>query len=213
MPDSSLSGGDVALVAVVLAISVAALVFAMYLVKAVLAADQGTVKMRDIAQAVQEGAAAYLRRQFRTLGVFAVIVFLLLLVLPVADGGWGTRVGRAIFFLVGALFSASVGFIGMTLATRANVRVAAAANAGGYLPSFRTAYRTGGVVGMITIGLGLFGAALALLLFDETAPIVLEVFGFGGALLAMFMRVGGGIFTKAADVGADLVVKDDAAIT
>ncbi|MDT0275885.1 sodium-translocating pyrophosphatase, partial [Blastococcus goldschmidtiae] len=95
---------------------------------------------------------------------------------------------------------------------RANVRVAAAANAGGYLPSFRTAYRTGGVVGMITIGLGLFGAAPVLLLFDETAPIVLEGFGFGGALLAMFMRVGGGIFTKAADVGADLVGKVEAGI-
>src|SRR3712207_275421 len=91
MPDSSLSNGDMALVAVVLVISLAALGFAYYLVRAVLAADQGTVKMREIAQAVQEGAAAYLRRQFRTLAVFAVIVFLLLLVLPVAEGGWGTR--------------------------------------------------------------------------------------------------------------------------
>jgi K(+)-stimulated pyrophosphate-energized sodium pump len=212
MPDSALSGGDVVLVTIVLAVSLAALAFAAYLVRAVLASDQGTVKMREIAQAVQEGATAYLRRQFRTLGVFAVIVFLLLLVLPVADGGWGTRTGRALFFLVGALFSASVGFIGMTLATRGNVRVAAAARGGGYQPSFRIAYRTGGVVGMITIGLGLFGSALALLLFDETAPIVLEGFGFGGALLAMFMRVGGGIFTKAADVGADLVGKVEAGI-
>ena len=127
--------------------------------------------MREIAQAVQEGAAAYLRRQFRTLAVFAVIVFLVLLVLPVADGGWGTRVGRAVFFLIGAGFSASVGFIGMTLATRGNVRVAAAARAGGYRPAFRIAYRTGGVCAMISVGLGLFGAALALLLFDETAPI------------------------------------------
>jgi K(+)-stimulated pyrophosphate-energized sodium pump len=212
MPDSSLSGGDVALVAIVLVISLAALGFAAYQVRAVVAADQGTTKMRDIARAVQEGAAAYLRRQFRTLGVFAVIVFLLLLVLPVADGGWETRIGRAIFFLVGALFSAAVGFIGMTLATRGNVRVAAAANSGGYRPAFRLAYRTGGVVGMITVGLGLFGSALALLLFDDTAPVVLEGFGFGGALLAMFMRVGGGIFTKAADVGADLVGKVEAGI-
>jgi K(+)-stimulated pyrophosphate-energized sodium pump len=212
MPDSSLSGGDMALIAIVLVVSLAALGFAAFLVRAVLAADQGTVKMREIAQAVQEGAAAYLRRQFRTLGVFAVIVFLLLLVLPVADGGWGTRVGRAVFFLIGAGFSASVGFIGMTLATRGNVRVAAAARAGGYRPAFRIAYRTGGVCGMITVGLGLFGAALALLLFGQTAPIVLEGFGFGGALLAMFMRVGGGIFTKAADVGADLVGKVEAGI-
>ncbi|SNS67213.1 K(+)-stimulated pyrophosphate-energized sodium pump [Geodermatophilus pulveris] len=212
MPDSALSGGDVVLVTIVLAISLAALAFAGYLVRAVLAADQGTATMREIAQAVQEGAAAFLRRQFKTLGVFAVVVFLLLLLLPVADGGWGTRLGRALFFLVGALFSAAVGFIGMTLATRGNVRVAAAARGGGYQPSFRIAYRTGGVVGMITIGLGLFGSALALLFFDETAPIVLEGFGFGGALLAMFMRVGGGIFTKAADVGADLVGKVEAGI-
>ncbi|HYX97846.1 MAG TPA: sodium-translocating pyrophosphatase [Geodermatophilus sp.] len=212
MPDSALSGGDVVLVAIVLAVSLAALAFAAYLVRAVMAADQGTPTMREIAQAVQEGAAAYLRRQFKTLGVFAVIVFLLLLVLPVHDGGLGTRIGRALFFLVGALFSATVGFIGMTLATRGNVRVAAAARAGGYRPAFRIAYRTGGVCGMITVGLGLFGAALALLLFDETAPVVLEGFGFGGALLAMFMRVGGGIFTKAADVGADLVGKVEAGI-
>src|SRR3712207_823925 len=168
--------------------------------------------MREIAQAVQEGAAAYLRRQFKTLGVFAVVVFLLLLVLPVHDGGLGTRIGRALFFLVGALFSATVGFIGMTLATRGNVRVAAAARTGGYRPAFRIAYRTGGVCGMITVGLGLFGAALALLWFQDTAPVVLEGFGFGGALLAMFMRVGGGIFTKAADVGADLVGKVEAGI-
>ncbi|MFW3170164.1 sodium-translocating pyrophosphatase [Geodermatophilus sp. CPCC 206100] len=212
MPDSALSGGDVVLVTIVLAISIAALAFAAYLVRAVMAADQGTTTMREIARAVQEGAAAYLRRQFRTLAVFAVIVFLLLLVLPVHDGGWGTRIGRALFFLVGALFSALVGFIGMTLATRGNVRVAAAARTGGYRPAFRIAYRTGGVCGMITVGLGLFGAALALLLFDETAPVVLEGFGFGGALLAMFMRVGGGIFTKAADVGADLVGKVEAGI-
>ncbi|TFV48549.1 sodium-translocating pyrophosphatase [Blastococcus sp. TF02A-35] len=212
MPDSSLSGGETALVAVILVVSLAALVFAAYLVRAVTAAGQGTEKMQEIARAVQEGAAAFLRRQFRTLALFAVIVFVLLLVLPVAEGGWGTRVGRAVFFLVGATFSALVGFIGMTLATRGNVRVAAAARDGGYRPAFGIAYRTGGVVGMITVGLGLFGAALALLLFDETAPVVLEGFGFGGALLAMFMRVGGGIFTKAADVGADLVGKVEAGI-
>ncbi|MGY2067225.1 sodium-translocating pyrophosphatase [Blastococcus sp. SYSU DS0619] len=212
MPDGSLSGGETALVAVVLAISLAALAFAAYLVRAVLAADQGTEKMQEIARAVQEGAAAYLRRQFRTLAVFAVVVFAVLLVLPVADGGLGTRLGRAVFFLVGAVFSALVGFIGMTLATRGNVRMAAAAQGGGYRPAFRIAYRTGGVCGMITIGLGLFGAALVLLLFDDTAPVVLEGFGFGGALLAMFMRVGGGIFTKAADVGADLVGKVEAGI-
>jgi K(+)-stimulated pyrophosphate-energized sodium pump len=212
MPDSALSGGDMVLVGLCLVVSLAALAFAAYLVRAVLAADQGTTNMREISRAVQEGAAAYLTRQFKTLAIFAVIVFALLLVLPVADGGWGTRAGRAVFFLIGASFSAIVGFVGMTLATRANVRVAAAARGGGYRPAFRIAYRAGGVCGMFTVGLGLFGAALALLLFNETAPVVLEGFGFGGALLAMFMRVGGGIFTKAADVGADLVGKVEAGI-
>jgi K(+)-stimulated pyrophosphate-energized sodium pump len=212
MPDTGLSGGDVALAAVALVVGLAALAFAYVLVRNVLAADQGTTTMREIARAVQEGAAAYLRRQFRTLAVFAVIVFLLLLALPVTEGGWNARIGRALFFLLGAVFSALVGFIGMTLATRGNVRVAAAARVGGYLPSFRLAYRTGGVCGMITVGLGLFGASLALLLYQGSAPVVLEGFGFGGALLAMFMRVGGGIFTKAADVGADLVGKVEAGI-
>src|ERR1700712_875941 len=212
MRDSALTGGDIVIVTIALVVALGALGFAAYLSRAVLAADQGTTTMRDIARAIQEGAGAYLQRQFRTLAVFAVIVFLLLLALPVTDGGWGTRIGRAVFFLLGAVFSAGVGFIGMTLATRGNVRVAAAARTGGYQPAFRIAYRTGGVVGMITVGLGLLGAPLALLIFGRTAPIVLEGFGFGGALLAMFMRVGGGIFTKAADVGADLVGKVEAGI-
>ena len=212
MPDSALNGWEFGLVVAALVVALAALGFAAFLVRAVLAADQGTVKMREIARAVQEGAAAYLQRQFKTLAVFGVIVFLLLLALPVTEGGWGTRIGRALFFLVGACFSALVGFIGMSLATRGNVRVASAARTGGYQPAFRIAYRTGGVCGMITVGLGLLGASMALLIFDRTAPVVLEGFGFGGALLAMFMRVGGGIFTKAADVGADLVGKVEAGI-
>jgi K(+)-stimulated pyrophosphate-energized sodium pump len=212
MPDSALNGWEFALAVAALVVALAALGFAGFLVRAVMAADQGTVKMRDIARAVQEGAAAYLRRQFKTLAVFGVIVFLLLLALPVTEGSWGTRIGRALFFLLGATCSALVGFIGMTLATRGNVRVASAARTGGYQPAFRIAYRTGGVCGMITVGLGLFGASLAMLIFQNTAPVVLEGFGFGGALLAMFMRVGGGIFTKAADVGADLVGKVEAGI-
>src|SRR3712207_2826600 len=100
MPDTELSGGHLALVAVALLVSLAALGFAAYLSRAVMAADQGTATMQGIAKAVQEGAGAFLRRQFRTLGVFAVIVFLLLLLLPVTDGGWGTRLGRAVFFLI-----------------------------------------------------------------------------------------------------------------
>src|SRR5947209_5397938 len=165
--------------------------------------------MREISAAVQEGAAAYLSRQFRTLAAFAVLVFGLLFLLP---GDANVRIGRSVFFLVGATFSALVGFIGMTLATRANVRVANAANTVGTKPALRIAFRSGGVVGMFTVGLGLLGATVVLLVYGADAPEVLEGFGFGGALLAMFARVGGGIFTKAADVGADLVVKVEAGI-
>jgi K(+)-stimulated pyrophosphate-energized sodium pump len=161
--------------------------------------------MREIAEAVQEGAAAYLARQFRTLSYFVGIVFFLLLALP-ADTT-ALRVGRSIFFLLGAGFSALVGYNGMWLAVRANVRVAEAARQKDGTKAVQIAFRTGGVVGMTTVGLGLVGASLVVILFRENAPVVLEGFGFGAAMLAMFMRVGGGIFTKAADVGADLVGK------
>ena len=202
---ASLAGGDRKIVVVVLLASLVALVFAAVFAREVLAAEQGPEKMREVSKAVQDGAAAYLSRQFRTLAVFAVLVFLLLFLLPAHDGN--VRVGRSVFFLVGAVFSALVGFIGMTLATRANVRVAHAANTTGSKRALRIAFRSGGVVGMFTVGLGLLGASIVLLTYNNYAPEVLEGFGFGGALLAMFMRVGGGIFTKAADVGADLVGK------
>ncbi|MGI8536540.1 MAG: sodium-translocating pyrophosphatase [Mycobacteriales bacterium] len=202
---ASVAAGDKAIIYLILLTSLVALGFAAVFAKEVLAAGQGTPKMIDIARAVQEGAAAYLSRQFRTLAVFAALVFLLLFLLPAEDGG--VRVGRSLFFLIGAGFSALVGFIGMTLATRTNLRVANAANESGTKPALRLAFRAGGVVGMFTVGLGLFGASLVLLVYDDQAPRVLEGFAFGGALLAMFMRVGGGIFTKAADVGADLVGK------
>jgi len=204
---ASVASGDKTLVVVIVAVALVALLFAVYFSREVLAADQGTPKMQEIAKAVQEGASAYLSRQFRTLAVFAVGVFLLLFLLP-ADGGTSVKIGRSAFFLVGALFSAFVGFAGMTLATRANVRVAAAAQATGSAKRpLRIAFRAGGVCGMLTVGLGLLGSSAVLLMFNNHAPTVLEGFGFGGALLAMFMRVGGGIFTKAADVGADLVGK------
>jgi K(+)-stimulated pyrophosphate-energized sodium pump len=198
-------GGDYGILVVVAVVAAFALLVAAFFAREVLAADQGSVKMQDIARAVQEGAAAYLRRQFTTLAPFAVVIFGLLFILP-ADTV-GSRVGRSLFFLVGAAFSAVVGFVGMTLATRANVRMAAAAQAAGARPAMRVAFRSGGVVGMLTVGLGLLGASVVTLMFNEHAPQVLEGFGFGAALLAMFMRVGGGIFTKAADVGADLVGK------
>jgi K(+)-stimulated pyrophosphate-energized sodium pump len=201
----TLGAGSLTIVGVIAAIGLVALAFALVLRRQVLAADEGTPAMRDVAQAVQEGAGAYLNRQFRTLALFAVIVFGLLFLLP---GDGGVRVGRSVAFLVGAGFSAAIGYLGMWLAVRANVRVAAAATRpGGRATGARIAFRTGGVVGMSVVGLGLLGAAGVVLLYRGDAPAVLEGFGFGAALLAMFMRVGGGIFTKAADVGADLVGK------
>ncbi len=202
---ATVTGTNLTWVVIVAVIALLALAVAGLLVREVLAASQGTEKMQEIAKAVQEGAAAYLRRQFRTLGVFVIIIFFVLLVLP-ADTS-SIRWGRSIFFLVGALFSATTGFTGMWLAVRGNVRVAAAARETGERPAMRIAFRTGGVAGMFTVGLGLFGAAVVVLIYRQNASSVLEGFGFGAALLAMFMRVGGGIFTKAADVGADLVGK------
>ncbi|ALE75279.1 potassium transporter [Pseudonocardia sp. EC080610-09] len=201
-----LGAGDLTVVGVVAVVALVALAVGGLLLREVLANGEGTPKMQEIGRAVQEGATAYLNRQFRTLAVFAAVVFVLLFALPAED--LGERIGRSIFFVVGAVFSAIIGYLGMWLATRANIRVAAAAREpGGREKATRIAFRTGGVVGMFTVGLGLFGAAIVVLVYAGQAPRVLEGFGFGAALLAMFMRVGGGIFTKAADVGADLVGK------
>jgi len=198
------TGSNLTYAYIVLGISLAALAIAYGLRAQVLAASDGTPKMREIAEAIQEGAAAFLARQFRTLSFFVVIVFFLLFALP---GDTEIRVGRSIFFLLGAAFSALVGYNGMWLAVRANVRVADAARNKDGEKAVQIAFRTGGVVGMTTVGLGLIGASLVVIIYRENAPAVLEGFGFGAAMLAMFMRVGGGIFTKAADVGADLVGK------
>ncbi|MER6753430.1 sodium-translocating pyrophosphatase [Micromonospora echinofusca] len=208
----SLTGNNVTYVVIAAVIALVALAFAGALTKAVLAAGKGTNKMQEISGAVQEGASAYLLRQFRTLAIFVVVAVVLLFLLPVHDtdgSETAVKIGRSVFFVVGALFSAFIGGAGMWLATRANLRVAAAAREreGGREAAMKIAFRTGGVVGFLTVGLGLFGAALVVLFYRSDAPTVLEGFGFGAALLAMFMRVGGGIFTKAADVGADLVGK------
>ncbi len=200
-----LSGGNLTTVVVVAIIALAALGVAAVLVREVLSASEGTDRMKEIAGAIQEGASAYLTRQFKTLAIFAAIVFFILFLLPAETSS--ERIGRSIFFLVGAVFSGVTGYMGMWLAVRGNVRVAAAAKDSGEQKAMKIAFRTGGVAGMFTVGLGLFGAALVVLVYKGEAPKVLEGFGFGAALLAMFMRVGGGIFTKAADVGADLVGK------
>jgi K(+)-stimulated pyrophosphate-energized sodium pump len=197
---------------VILCVSFVALATAWVLVKGVLAAPEGTPKMVEIARAIQEGAQAYLNRQFRTLGTFvAILTVLLFFILPVPKehdvSALAIRLGRSIAFILGAGFSAATGFAGMSLAVRANVRTANAARESGLRRALTIAFRAGGVAGMFTVGLGLLGATVILIIYKQDATSVLVGFGFGGALLAMFMRVGGGIFTKAADVGADLVGK------
>jgi K(+)-stimulated pyrophosphate-energized sodium pump len=195
---------------VILGIAFVALAYAYMLVRGVLAKDEGTDTMREISVAIREGANAYLARQFRTLAVFVFILTVVLFPLDVGEpinySGTTIRIARSLAFLLGAGFSAAVGYVGMGLAVRANVRVASAARRG-LRESMAIAFRAGGVAGMFTVGLGLMGAVLIFIIFKGDAPLVLFGFGFGGALLAMFMRVGGGIFTKAADVGADLVGK------
>jgi K(+)-stimulated pyrophosphate-energized sodium pump len=168
--DVSLEAGNTTVVLVVALIAVVALVMAAVFRKEVLAANEGTENMQTIGRAVQEGASAYLTRMFRTLAVFAVIAFVVLFVLP---GDAGVRIGRSLFFLVGAGFSAAVGYLGMWLAVRANVRVASAAQAGDRDAAMRIAFRTGGFVGMTTVGLGLLGAAVVVLIYEGDAPRVL----------------------------------------
>ena len=196
----------------ILGVSLLALGVAYVLVKSVLQNAEGTPKMIEISEAIRVGARAYLNRQFRTLGVFlGLLVVFLFFVLPVPKDAehsdFALRFGRSIAFILGAGFSAITGFVGMSLAVRANVRVANAARESGLRRALTIAFRAGGVAGMFTVGLGLLGATVVLLIYKADAAQVLVGFGFGGALLAMFMRVGGGIFTKAADVGADLVGK------
>jgi len=200
--------------------AVLALAVGLVLVRGVLAADQGTPKMISIAKAIQEGAMAYLRRQFRTIAFIIVPVAALVFVTSTEvlkpagfDGGSGglsfgqSGAFRTAAFVLGALLSATTGFIGMSLAVRGNVRTAAAAKTGSLKAALKVAFRTGGVAGMFTVGLGLLGASIIIMLFQNTSSAILIGFGFGGSLIALFMRVGGGIFTKAADVGADLVGK------
>ncbi|CAN5751371.1 sodium-translocating pyrophosphatase [soil metagenome] len=191
------------------------------LMRGVLAADQGTPKMIEIAKAIQEGALAYLRRQMKTIALITVPVGIIVFVTSTAvvrpDGTealsfFESGLFRTFAFLAGCFMSGATGFIGMSLAVRGNVRTAAAAKTGSLPAALKVAFRTGGVAGMFTVGLGLLGATLIIMAFQNTSSAILVGFGFGGSLLALFLRVGGGIFTKAADVGADLVGKVEAGI-
>jgi K(+)-stimulated pyrophosphate-energized sodium pump len=195
------------------------------LMRSVLADDQGTPKMIEIAKAIQEGAQAYLSRQFRAIGLIviplAILVFLTAsrVTRTLPDGSKHTVLSfglsglfRSLAFLFGATLSGLAGYIGMSTAVRGNVRTAAAARGGSLAAGLKVAFRTGAVTGMFVVGLGLLGATIIIMLAQNTATAILVGFGFGGSLLALFMRVGGGIFTKAADVGADLVGKVEAGI-
>ena len=190
---------------VVLGIALAGLGYALLLVGQIRKADRGTKKMQEIAAAVREGSEAYLGAQFKRIAPLMVILTVLLFFTTSSPNPW-FHFGRAGAFIVGASFSWLVGFIGMRLATQGNLRVAAAARTS-YGNALQLGYRTGTITGMLTDGLGLLGGTLIFLMYGEQAYEALLGFGFGGTLLALFMRVGGGIYTKAADVGADLVGK------
>ena len=193
-----------------LGIAILALLYALMLVGQVYRADKGTPRMQEIAAAVREGANAYLKRQLTTVATLIVILVVLLFFSKALTSPLGVHDpfawGRAGAFLLGALFSATVGVVGMRLATAGNLRVAAAAPVG-FGKALMLGYRSGTITGMLTDGLGLLGGTLIFMTYGERAYEALLGFGFGGTLLALFMRVGGGIYTKAADVGADLVGK------
>lgn len=197
-------------------VAIVALVVGAILATKVLKVDAGTEKMQEIAGAIQEGAMAYIFRQFKTIAVIVVplsaIVFFTSRAIEksvdiealsfVQSGTF-----RTLAFILGGLCSGGIGFLGMWLSTRANVRTAHAATTGSMDNALSVAFRAGGVCGLYTAGLGLLGAVSIVMIFQNTASAILIGFGFGGSLLALFLRVGGGIFTKAADVGADLVGK------
>jgi K(+)-stimulated pyrophosphate-energized sodium pump len=188
-----------------LACAAVAVLYGLYLTWWLLKQPAGNEKMQEIARAIQEGAAAYLRKQYTTIAVVAILPFFLLGFYN--QLGWGTAFG----FLIGAVFSALAGFIGMNVAVRSNVRTAEAAREG-LQPAFKVAFRAGSVTGLLVVGLGLLGVAgyywvLTDWIGNSPESAVRDLIGlaFGGSLISVFARLGGGIYTKAADVGADLV--------
>lgn len=199
----------------VVVVAILGLLYAWFLTRQIMSKSTGNDKMQKIAKAIRDGGNAYLRRQFKTIA----LLILVLAAFIFATGFFGYRppneynnpdwligLGRALGFLMGAGFSALVGYVGMNMALQGNIRVAEASRSS-FVDALKIAYRTGTITGMLTDGLGLLGGTLIFIIFFKDAPLILLGFGFGGTLIALFMRVGGGIYTKAADVGADLVGK------
>ncbi len=208
----ALSGGQVLILWLVLISALIALGYGLYLVRIVLEASPGAISMTDVADAIEAGAMAYLRRQVQTMRWFvAVITIGLFFMYRHVYHGLALPLGISVAFLMGVSASYFAGFVGMWLAVKGNVRSANAALTS-FKDSMELAFKAGGVSGMVTVGLGLLGATIIFLIFRENAMKVLIGFGFGGSLAALFMRVGGGIYTKAADVGGDLVGKVEAGI-
>src|SRR5215470_215746 len=207
----SFGGLESGLLWLVFAAAVAALLYGWWLSVRVLRRSPGPASMQSVAAAIQEGARAYLTRQFRTMALFIVLITVALYVLyrPIYANP-ALVVGISLAFLMGCLASYGAGFVGMQLAVRGNVRTANAATRS-FSEALTTAFQAGTVSGMFTVGLGLLGATI-FVIFRGDATRVLIGFGFGGSLVASFMRIGGGIYTKAADVGADLVGKVEAGL-
>jgi K(+)-stimulated pyrophosphate-energized sodium pump len=212
----------------VLLIAFLGLAYALILRSQVMKQDKGTAKMQEVWGAIKEGADAYLSRQLKTIlpliGILTIVLFFSVYLVPPTEGAMSRfssfsdsqirliiGFGRAIAFIMGAFFSLAVGQFGMKMAVQGNVRVASASRRS-FSEALKIAYRSGTITGMLTDGLGLLGGTLLFIVFGKASPDVLLGFGFGGTLLALFMRVGGGIYTKAADVGADLVGKVEAGI-
>lgn len=216
--DPSVTGFEQGAMIAVIVVSLLGLLYAWFLTRQIMSKPLGTEKMQKIAQAIRDGGNAYLKRQLKTILLLIVVLAAFIFATgffgytpPKPEGQdfnppWLIGLGRALGFLIGAGFSATVGYVGMNMAMQGNIRVAEASRTS-FVDALKIAYRTGTITGMLTDGLGLLGGTVIFIIFFREAPLVLLGFGFGGTLIALFMRVGGGIYTKAADVGADLVGK------